>query len=150
METCNEEHGQKPDSPLNPVWRFDEWLHGCSFEDARSFKLYNWVISSSGASIPSIGKCFATPVSRIRAQYENGDHLFYHPRTRREITIWTKSLKKPTMLVVLGIFFKNTGSPIQKTQEGLFVHSFTKSCSTTENPFLSSAARLPLMMQLEV
>ncbi|KAM7183377.1 vegetative incompatibility protein HET-E-1 [Naviculisporaceae sp. PSN 640] len=44
-------------------------------------------------------------------------YIFCHPRTRREISLWATSAQP---LVIAGFFFWNTGSPMQKTQQGLF------------------------------
>ncbi|KXX72930.1 Vegetative incompatibility protein HET-E-1 [Madurella mycetomatis] len=44
-------------------------------------------------------------------------YIFCHPRTRREISLWATSAQP---LIIAGFFFWNTGSPMQKTQQGLF------------------------------
>ncbi|KAM7183070.1 hypothetical protein V8F33_013828 [Rhypophila sp. PSN 637] len=44
-------------------------------------------------------------------------YIFCHPRTTREISLWATSAQP---LIIAGFFFWNTGSAMQKTQQGLF------------------------------
>ncbi|KAB5579952.1 hypothetical protein GE09DRAFT_1050579 [Coniochaeta sp. 2T2.1] len=80
----------KPDDL--PWSNFRAWLNG---DD----RLY-WITGKAGSGKSTLMK-----------------YLFCHARTRREILAWATPAQP---FVIAGFFFWNTGSPMQKTQQGLF------------------------------